>query len=269
MSRMSTAASAPDSGASPGGRPAPGCGRRLVRRVARVVVKLFLVVTIASLTFNALVRPPQTLQAPDGRDVVVDGARVHYRLWGSHGTPIVLVHGFAESTVAWSLTAPELAKNHVVYAIDLPGAGYSQYTGHYSIEDQARAVTGLIEALHIERSVIVGHSLGAAVVGRAALDAPGAIGGVIFADGDAMAFEGRSADPGAWTGVVSRLPYVTTLYRLGTQTNVFARPIFDDQCGSTCRGLQGPDADRLIDAWMRRCARATRRTPCASWPHTR
>ena len=34
---------------------------------------------------------------------------------------VVLVHGFAESTVAWSLTAPELAKNHVVYAIDLPG----------------------------------------------------------------------------------------------------------------------------------------------------
>ena len=90
MSRMSTAASAPDGGACPGGRPAPGRGRRLVRRVARVVVKLFLVVTIASLTFNALVRPPQTLQAPDGRDVLVDGARVHYRVWGSHGTPIVL-----------------------------------------------------------------------------------------------------------------------------------------------------------------------------------
>ena len=67
MSRMSTAASAPDGGASPGGRPAPGRGRRLVRRVARVVVKLFLVVTIASLTFNALVRPPQTAAGEHGR----------------------------------------------------------------------------------------------------------------------------------------------------------------------------------------------------------
>ena len=198
-----------------------------MRRVARVVVKLFLVVTIASLTLNTLVRPPQTLQAPDGRDVVVDGAGVHYRVWGSHGTPIVLVHGFAESTVAWSLTAPELAKNHVVYAIDLPGAGYSQYTGHYSIEDQARAVTGLIEALHIERPVLVGHSLGAAVVGRAALDAPGAIGGVIFADGDAMALEGRSADPGAWTGIVSRLPYVTTLLVLSLASQRLRMPAAD------------------------------------------
>lgn len=217
----------------------------------RFVVKAFLVVTVLSLTFNALVRPPRSLGAPDGRDVVVDGARVHYRVWGTHGSPIVLVHGFAESTVSWSLTAPELAKHHVVYAVDLPGAGYSQYTGRYSIEDQARAVTGLIKALHVERPVLVGHSLGAAVVGRAALDAPEAVGGVVFVDGDAMAFESRTRDPGAWASVVARLPYVTTLYRLGTQTNALARPIFDDQCGSTCRGLRGRDGDRFVEAWMR------------------
>lgn len=226
-------------------------GRRVARRGLRALVKSLLVATVLSLTFNAVVSPPQTLGAPDGDDVVVDGARIHYRVWGDHGSPIVVVHGFAESTVSWSLTADRMARNHVVYAVDLPGAGYSQYTGHYSLDDQARAVAGFVRAKHVERPVLVGHSLGAAVVGKVALDSPSLIDGVIFADGDAMPFEGRSSDPSPAAGLVARLPYVTSLYRLGTTWNWLPRRIFDDQCGSECRGLRGPSGDALVDAWMR------------------
>lgn len=232
-------------------QPRHGRGRRVARWALRALVKTFLVVTIVSVTFNAVVRPPQTLSAPDGQDLRVDGGRVHYRVWGDHGSPIVLVHGFAESTVSWALSAPELAKDHIVYAIDLPGAGYSPLAGRESLDAQAKAVRGFIAALHLHRPALVGHSLGAAVVGRVALDAPGTISGIIFADGDAMPFEGRADDPSPALGAVMRLPHFTTLYRLGTHWDAPARRIFDDQCGSVCRGLEGAKGDALVTAWMR------------------
>lgn len=105
--------------------------RSVGRRVLRGVVTPFLVVTVLSLTFNALTTPPKRLDAPTGADVDVqlrDGrtVSVHYERWGdaaSTQTPLVLVHGFAESTVSWSLVAPQLAKDRPVVAVDLAGSG--------------------------------------------------------------------------------------------------------------------------------------------------
>lgn len=220
---------------------------RAARTVVRWTIKAFLIVTIASLTFNALTTPPRTLAPPGGKDVVVAGIRVHFETWGTHGSPIVLVHGFVESTQAWSLTARHLAEHHRVYALDLAGYGYTQYSGHYSLDDEAALVTGFISALQIDKPTIIGHSLGAAVVGKVALTAPRKISGVIFADGDAMPFPGDSPRRGTVLSLVMRTPYATSLYRLGTRWSWPGSAIFADQCGSSCAG----SSPAFIDAWMR------------------
>src|SRR5262249_8180375 len=44
---------------------------------------------------------------------------------GGKGPPVLLLHGYPQSHVAWSLVAPELAKNYTVVATDLRGYGDS------------------------------------------------------------------------------------------------------------------------------------------------
>lgn len=226
-----------------------GHAARALRRVARWALKIFLVVTIVSLTFNALSTPARTTSAPAGQDVEVNGARVHYQLWGGAGSPIVLVHGFFESSVAWEQTAQHLAQHHRVYAVDLAGAGYSQYTGHYSLEDQTALVSGFIARMGLGRAALVGHSLGAAVVGSVALHHADQVSAVVFADGDALPFQGGGSSSGGrqvLSGVL-RTPYATSLYRAGTRWGWLDRRIFESECGSRCLGL----SDQLIEAWMR------------------
>ena len=131
------------------------------------------------------------------------------------------------------------------------GLGYSQYSGRYSLDDQSDLVLGVVEALQLDQPTLVGHSLGAAVVGAVALEHPDRISGIVFADGDALPFDGREGEPPAVASFIARTPYALSLYRLGTHWNWFPRRIFDAQCGSVCHGLQGAKGDALVDAWIR------------------
>lgn len=108
------------------------------------------------------------------RFIDVDGVRVHYQEAGAKGAPVlVLIHGFASSTLVWSkvflgLTA---AGFHVI-AVDMLGYGYSgkPKNGEYTIAGQASLLMRLLDHLNIERATLVGSSYGGAVAATCALD---------------------------------------------------------------------------------------------------
>ena len=92
----------------------------------------------------------------------VGGQAVHVEQSGA-GEPIVLLHGFGESTYSWRLVAPELASRHRVIAIDLNGFGYTERLrdpAAYTIDGQMRLVLGVLDRLGVERAHFVGHSYG-------------------------------------------------------------------------------------------------------------
>lgn len=218
--------------------------RRILRRTAIVAGALLLFVTLASLLFNALTQLPDTLAAPSGYYTEVNGERIHYQKWGTTGPPIVLVHGFLESTVSWSQVAPLLAKGNVVYAIDLAGFGYSQFDGKYSLNDEEHLVDGFMQQFHLRRPILVGHSLGAAVVGDVALEDPQNVGGVIFADGDGLPF---SAPNGTIRSAIVGSPYFTSIYRLLLHTHSLDLRLFKGVCGPSC----GTATPQLLASWLR------------------
>jgi pimeloyl-ACP methyl ester carboxylesterase len=110
------------------------------------------------------------------RFVEIDGVRAHYQEAGERGNPVlVLIHGFASSTLVWSKVFLNLAEAgfHVI-ATDLLGYGYSGKPRHgeYTIAGQASYLMKLLERLDITRATLVGSSYGGAVAATCALDYP-------------------------------------------------------------------------------------------------
>jgi len=108
--------------------------------------------------------------------VDVDGVRVHYQEAGEVNAPaMVLIHGFASSTLVWSKVFLALANcGYRVIALDMLGYGYSAKprNGEYTIDGQAKLLMRLLDALGIPRAIVVGSSYGGAVAATCALDYP-------------------------------------------------------------------------------------------------
>lgn len=106
--------------------------------------------------------------------VDIDGVRVHYQEAGDVNAPaMVLIHGFASSTLVWSKVFLKLAAaGFRVIAPDLLGYGYSAKprNGEYTIDGQAKLLTRLLDALGIPGAIFIGSSYGGAVAATCALD---------------------------------------------------------------------------------------------------
>src|SRR5438552_9808422 len=140
--------------------------RRWTKRIGLVLLELFAVLTIASVVYNAAtadgVEPATKLYA--GPFVHVDGKLVAYRSWGTHGTPIILLGGFVVPSSVWDRVGKRLARDHRVFALDLPPFGYTERSGPYTLRGWIDLVRAFERRLGLHQPVLVGHSLGAAVV---------------------------------------------------------------------------------------------------------
>jgi magnesium chelatase accessory protein len=116
----------------------------------------------------------------DGRDwpnrqasrfLQAGGLRWHVQVMGS-GPVLLLLHGTGASTHSWRGLAPLLAEHFTVVAPDLPGHGFTTGfpRGRPSLTGMARGIAALLTAEDLSPVVAVGHSAGAAVMIRMALD---------------------------------------------------------------------------------------------------
>ncbi|SEM57640.1 Pimeloyl-ACP methyl ester carboxylesterase [Sphingomonas gellani] len=101
----------------------------------------------------------------DGRMMVIDGTPLHV-VDRSQGPAIVMIHGLGGQLRNFNYgVADRLAERHRVILIDRPGAGYSSVMsdGRTGIVAQADLIARLIEVMELDRPLLVGHSLGAAI----------------------------------------------------------------------------------------------------------
>ena len=204
--------------------------RRWTKRITLLLLELFVVLTAASLVYNAAtdsrVKPATELYS--GSFVRVDGKLVAYTRWGRTGSPIVLLGGFVEPTQVWQAVGEQLATNHRVFALDLPPFGYSQRKGPYTLRGWVALVRDFEQQLGLRRPVVVGHSLGAAVAVGDALSHPDETRGIVLLDGDAIAARGAPS----WLPRLLVGPWFTSLYRIATGSDwIFRRAL---------RGAYGP-----------------------------
>ena len=103
---------------------------------------------------------------PRDEFVEANGLRFHYREWGDTRTrhAVVLLHGYAETSEAWSDTAQDLAREFRVIAIDQRGHGQSDRATDrdYTRATQMEDLEAIIESLGLRSVTLIGHSMGGA-----------------------------------------------------------------------------------------------------------
>ncbi len=112
----------------------------------------------------------------------VNGVRLHY-LIGGKGSPVVLLHGYAETSHMWIPVMPLLAKNHTVIVPDLRGAGdSSKPESGYDKKNLAVDIQNLTSKLGFNRVSMVGHDIGLMVAYAYAAQFPQATERVVLMD---------------------------------------------------------------------------------------
>ncbi len=110
----------------------------------------------------------------------VGDATIHAEIGGS-GPPLLLLHGYPQTHVAWHRIAPALAERYTVVAADLRGYGDSEgpsgdplHTVH-SKRAVARDQWKFMQSLGFDRFAVIGHDRGARVAHRLCLDHPDSV----------------------------------------------------------------------------------------------
>lgn len=119
------------------------------------------ILSFAALAFAATGASAGTLPAGfAAKDATVNGTTIHYTIGGT-GSPIVLLHGYAETSHMWLPLMPLLSGKHTVIVPDLRGGGQSAHPeGGYDKKNMAVDIHEIVKSLGFERAAVVGHDIG-------------------------------------------------------------------------------------------------------------
>ncbi len=105
-------------------------------------------------------------------------ATLFYNERGARGLPIIFVHGAGSNHLIWGAQVRALGDLARAIAVDLPGHGQSSPPGRDTIDAYRDAVLGLLDALALDRAIVVGHSMGGAIAQTLALSHPDRVAGL-------------------------------------------------------------------------------------------
>ena len=111
-----------------------------------------------------------------------DGASLAYEDRGPRGgIPLLFVHGWEGAGALWKFVTDELALRHRTIVVDVRGfAGSNAAPGPYNVDVFANDLSDLLAALDLDPLVIIGHSMGAKIAQRFAIDRPEALEGLVL-----------------------------------------------------------------------------------------
>ena len=112
-----------------------------------------------------------------------DGVRIAYVTDGTGLPPLVFVHGWSCDRRYWDWQLRGFAKYHRVVGVDLAGHGDSGANrAHWTIGAFGGDVAAVVDALELERPILVGHSMGGDVIAEAARRLKRPAAGLIWVD---------------------------------------------------------------------------------------
>ena len=188
--------------------------------------------------------------------VKAGGLRWHVQRMGQ-GPVLLLLHGTAAATHSWRALMPLLAECFTVIAPDLPGHGFTSgpKDDGYTLPAMAQSVAALLAEMGDTPAMTVGHSAGAAIAVRMALD--GALTGpIVSINGALLPFPGFAAQLFPQMAKLLFLnPLMPRLFALTGQSEGFVRRFLERSTGSRIDGAGARYYQRLF-ACSGHCAAA-------------
>jgi pimeloyl-ACP methyl ester carboxylesterase len=149
-----------------------------MRALFRLLIALAGIVVVVSVM-------PASAQAAtiESRFAQVNGLRMHYLSAGTGGSPVILLHGYAQNSHMWRPLMAELGKTHRVIAPDLRGFGdTTKAESGYDKKTMAKDVHALARSLGIEKAGIAGHDIGLMVAYAYAAQYPAEVDRIALLD---------------------------------------------------------------------------------------
>jgi len=154
---------------------------------------------LVSVAVAAALAQAQNAAAPLARSITVEpGVRVEVLDWGgpkdgSHARPLLFLSGLGDTAHVYDTFAPRFTDRFHVYAMTRRGFGASSKPAptdaNYSAERLGLDVVAVIDALHLERPVLVGHSIAGEELSFVGSRYPQKVAGLIYLDAaDAYGF---------------------------------------------------------------------------------
>lgn len=128
--------------------------------------------------------------------ILANGMRIRTAAWPSDGYPAVFVHGLSSGWQTWLPPLAYLWPALSVTAVDLRGHGDSDKPERgYTLTNYAADVWEAMGKMRLKRPpVLIGHSLGGAIVRRIAADHAGELAAVVVEDSDLWGEEGATPE---------------------------------------------------------------------------
>lgn len=126
---------------------------KTLRGLVRCVLGLIMILTLSTHAFSK--------ENYESRTAYVNGVKLHYLKAGTGRMPLVLIHGFGETSHMWVPLFVEFGSNYTIIAPDLRGLGdSSRPTAGYDKKNMANDVRALVKSLGYEKVYLVGHDIG-------------------------------------------------------------------------------------------------------------
>ena len=115
--------------------------------------------------------------------ISADGNPVHFEVYGQGAPALVFVHGWSCDRIYWKGQLNHFGARHRVVAMDLAGHGESgNERAVWTMPAFGEDVAAVIDKLHLEKAVLIGHSMGGDVIVETALQMPDRVLGLVWVD---------------------------------------------------------------------------------------
>jgi pimeloyl-ACP methyl ester carboxylesterase len=185
------------------------------------------------------------------RDAEVDGVKLHY-LTAGHGGSLILLHGYAETSLMWKPIIPILSERFTVIAPDLPGIGDSAIPNDgLDMKTAAIRIHALARSLGVQKAEVVGHDIGLMVAYAYAAQFPAEVEKLVVMDAFLPGVAGWEAiynNPAIWH---FRFNGPTPEALVQGRERTYFQYFWNDLAADKTRSLPDADREAYIAAYSR------------------